>query len=693
MIQAKIIFLALIFLSVISTQSCDVNTPYRTSNGACNNLDDPLLGASGEPWYGITGLGFFNRLNDSLPKERTISNHLYAIENSKDPINRYNISLAEVFFGQFLNHDQELNVDEKSNIYRIIVEEQNDILKFNPMHPNIPYMNLSYSKPFNSTPFQFINGQTSFLDLSTVYGFTSNMTDKLRLHQDGLLMGKNYTVCVYNSNPPPFGNGTCTNETHVLYDLPVSEYTTNIKNDLGLNDFGQDKNFLFSCGDIRCNENIALSMYHTAFFREHNRNARMIKQKNGTLDDEILFQEARKLTIAIYQSIIFREYLPTIIGKDYMQSLVTNFSGYKNVENPATSHVFAGAAFRYGHSSLRAYQCLDQNGCTIDCVPSWTPAYYNFPQTIMPVLGSLGPEGFTIPDLIYNAGGYSNLAYSLVYQLAAEIDNYMDDSFRNLGAGFNPLDIPSADIARGRINGLPDYHTLRAFFFDSIYGKPNCPPNPKITNASDPIECFSYITSNLTAATKLKTMYDRIDRIDPITGMFFEDHELDSPLGPTMARAILREYERKRDNDRFWYENLNFEPEILEYINNRTMVHLMNDNFGISLTSFFHVMPKPAYICPIHSTSTPQSTTQTSSTVTGGTSNIPTTVISITDTPTSASTTSSASSTSGATSASSTPTSSTPTSASSSATTETSINVSNMIVSSLFLIFFVVIGA
>jgi hypothetical protein len=315
----------------------------------------------------------------------------------------------------------------------------------------------------------------------------------------------------------------------------------------------------------------------------------------------------------------------------------------------------------------------------------------------MPVLGSLGPEGFTIPDLIDNAGGYANLAYSLVYQPAAEIDNFMDDSFRNLGAGFSPLDIPAADIARGRINGLPDYHTLRAFFFDSIYGKLNCPDNPKNLNISDPIACFTYITSNVTSATNLKTMYDRIDRIDPITGMFFEDHELDSPVGPTMARAILREYERKRDNDRFWYENpsMNWDPQLLQYINNRTMVNLMNDNFGTSLTSFFHVMPKPVFSCPLKtSTSTPvsSSTTPSTSSTSSSTTATPTTVATLLTTPTTTTTTDTKTSTS-VTSKSSVASSSATSTPSSAATTESKVNVSNMMVSSLVLIFFVVIGA
>jgi len=290
----------------------------------------------------------------------------------------------------------------------------------------------------------------------------------------------------------------------------------------------------------------------------------------------------------------------------------------------------------------------------------------------MPVLGSLGPTGFTIPDIVYNAGGYGNVVYSLVYQQAAEIDNYMDDSFRNLGKGFNPLDIPAADIARGRINGLPDYHTLRVYFYDSIYGKAGCTYNSN-TSSTDPIQCFSYITSNITFATKLQSMFYRVDRIDPIVGMFFEDKQMDSPVGPTMARAILREYERKRDADRYWFLNQTFDQNLLDYITNRTMVQVMNDNFGTNITSFFHVMPQNKNInCP-----STTSTGGTSSSATSGSTTSSTNTNSSTSASSTKSTSSSSTTSSIASSSTSTVTSTTSSISSTSSTASTTSSASS----------------
>jgi hypothetical protein len=550
-------------------------------------LENESLGKAGEAFYSW-GFGFVDRMNDNLPNERTLSNHLFYLEN--EPINRYEISLAEVFFGQFLNHDQEYNLENPQVKYRIFIEEEDD--QFLQAHPGLSSINISYSVLSNpNVPFSYVNQQTSYLDLSTVYGFSDEMTNALRSHVDGLLLAKDYEACTYTDVPPPFGSGVCTEEVSTIPNLPTSEFITGIENHLGLNEFGQDRNFLLSCGDLRCNENAALSFMHVAFFREHNRIAKQLKLENDSLDDETLFQEARKLNIAIFQHIVMDEYVETLLGKNFSALMKYEYTGYNSSVNPSTSHLFAGASFRYGHSSLRSYRCLDQNASVVECVPKWTPPFWGLPQGVMPLLGSLGPTAFTVPELYHNMGGIENVVYSLVYQLAGEVDNVIDNTFRNLGKGFVPLDISAADIARGRINGLPDYHSVRAYFYKPIYGEPDCPFNP-VKNESDPIECFLHITEVLEDAEKLKFFYSRLDRIDAIIGMYFEDHVYDSPLPPTMAISILREYERKRDGDRFWYENNQFDQDTLKMIKERTIVDIINENFNLNLTNFFHTIKK-----------------------------------------------------------------------------------------------------
>ena len=57
----------------------------------------------------------------------------------------------------------------------------------------------------------------------------------------------------------------------------------------------------FCAGDVRVDENMALTSIHTLFMREHNRLARQLKRLNPQWDSETLYQEARKIMGAYSQ--------------------------------------------------------------------------------------------------------------------------------------------------------------------------------------------------------------------------------------------------------------------------------------------------------------------------------------------------------------------------------------------------------
>ncbi len=54
-------------------------------------------------------------------------------------------------------------------------------------------------------------------------------------------------------------------------------------------------------GDVRVDENTALTSIHTLFVREHNRLARALRVLNPTWSSETLYQEARKIVGAYNQ--------------------------------------------------------------------------------------------------------------------------------------------------------------------------------------------------------------------------------------------------------------------------------------------------------------------------------------------------------------------------------------------------------
>jgi len=76
---------------------------------------------------------------------------------------------------------------------------------------------------------------------------------------------------------------------------------------------------LLLIGEIRVNEQLVLTCMHTLMAREHNRIAKALAVINPHWDDEILFQEARRIVIAEIQHVTYNEFLPILLGKDVME--------------------------------------------------------------------------------------------------------------------------------------------------------------------------------------------------------------------------------------------------------------------------------------------------------------------------------------------------------------------------------------
>ena len=103
---------------------------------------------------------------------------------------------------------------------------------------------------------------------------------------------------------------------------------------------------------------------HTLWMREHNRVATLLQNQHEDWSDEKLFQEARRIVIAEYQHIIYKEWLPLVLGEKYMinTGISTLSSGYSKTYfnhlsldgefDPRITNEFATAGFRFGHSLI-----------------------------------------------------------------------------------------------------------------------------------------------------------------------------------------------------------------------------------------------------------------------------------------------------------------------------------------------------
>jgi peroxidase len=124
----------------------------------------------------------------------------------------------------------------------------------------------------------------------------------------------------------------------------------------------QDKDILgnkaktLSTGDVRGNDNPILMVFQILFLREHNFQARRIKKRSPSLDDETVFQEARRMVIALYQHIAYDEYLPTLLGHS-----LPAFKGYDKAINPNPENFFVSVAYRFAHANvLNSFPLVDR---------------------------------------------------------------------------------------------------------------------------------------------------------------------------------------------------------------------------------------------------------------------------------------------------------------------------------------------
>ena len=110
----------------------------------------------------------------------------------------------------------------------------------------------------------------------------------------------------------------------------------------------------FLSGDDRVNQQPPLMALHTVFMRYHNHIANFMAALYPDWSDEVLFQESRKIFIATYQAIIYKELLPVILGekiashKRYALKLEHQgyFEGYDETYDPHVINEFTTSAFR-----------------------------------------------------------------------------------------------------------------------------------------------------------------------------------------------------------------------------------------------------------------------------------------------------------------------------------------------------------
>ena len=360
-------------------------------------------------------------------------------------------------------------------------------------------------------------------------------------------------------------------------------------------------------GDARNVENYVMFIIHNLKLRVHNSRARELSALHPTWNDESLYQEARKYTIANWQHIVYNEIIPIMVGdKAFRKSKLDKKYKDKDYDprvDPRTGNLFAAAAMRWGHSTIphRLYPLDPITGERI--VTNYDQLFEHqsginnpgpSPYAYLHMAGQV--SAFSSPDDYFGwLGGQLNgsnpensILLGAIKQKSQKLDRYVENSIAliEISNCFVPnqaISVPAFTVFRGRTHGLMGYHDLRIRYTrKSLYHERGC--NKPRVGEDDSLECFRALVDDAEYAALLKQVYKRVDNIDPWIGLILEGEsfkEDDALVGKTASEIIIEQFERSRVSDRFWYENSinGFTECEMEEIKNTTFRDLLVKHF------------------------------------------------------------------------------------------------------------------
>ncbi|XP_017488439.1 PREDICTED: chorion peroxidase isoform X1 [Rhagoletis zephyria] len=515
---------------------CDFNARYRTANGVCNNKAHPrLYGAAMVPYRRMVAPDYADGIwlprvshaknGTQLPPARKVSLDIHRA--SYDTDSNFTVMLA--VFGQFLDHDitaTSLSSSEEGESINCCSLPSTNIHPecFSvPILPDDPYyqrynvtcLNFVRSAPAPTGHFgprQQLNQATAFIDASAVYG----NNEQRQRHLRNMLNG---TIRMYK-----------TSDGREL--LPIS---TDLDDGCNRAQMVREGKYCFEAGDDRANENLLLTSMHLLWARHHNYLARGLQAVNPHWDDEMVFQESRKILSAKMAHITYNEFLPILLGRKLAEKkgLLPNANDldapdtYDRNVDPRIANCFAGAAFRFAHTLLPGVLNATRDN--------------NTPEAI-----ELHKMLFN-PFSLWNEHGIDRALLTATNTAVLRVDRFFSYEVTqkifegNTDEDMKPLcglDLVSLNIQRGRDHGLPAYPVFRK----------HC--------KLPPVDTWEEMATAIDADTlqSIRNIYSSPHDVDVYTGALSEPPLDDSIFGPLLACLVSDQFMRLKRGDSHWYE-------------------------------------------------------------------------------------------------------------------------------------------
>ncbi len=596
-------------------------TQVRTLDGSCNNLANPNWGRTDTAYLRVTGANYADGIGRPVagPEARYVSNRVFN-DNAQNLFSENGVTQWGFAWGQFMDHTFGLRQEAGGEDAPIRFNRNDAIEEFTNDLGAIPFMRTPAAPGTGTgtTVRQQLNTVSSYIDGFSVYGSTASRLEWLR---EG-----------------PVDGNLANNGARLLLDsryLPRRQYRGDGPTSPDMAADGRLRGQPYDAmvaGDVRANENIALTATHTLFALEHNR---IVNALPRSLTEAQKFEIARRVVGAEQQYITYTEFLPAL------GVTLAPYRGYRSGVNSSLSNEFAVVGYR-AHSMIhgelepiapsgtyteeqlakleaQGVEVEEEEGNTVLVVPL-NIAFFN-PQLLRdiglgPVLKGLGGE-----PQYKNDEQIDNQLRSVLFQIPVPGNPDCLDGPELPRCFRSVVDLGAVDIARGRDHGMQLYNNMRRTYglpaktsFTSVTGEntDRFPTNDPEVDPADPIndpDIMDFVKlfdgdgnpielgtpeadgeavvgiRRTTLAARLRAIHGgQVGSMDAFTGMLSERHLPGKEMGELQHAIWKRQFENLRDGDRFFYRN---DPALAEIERRygisyrRTLGQVINDNTGV----------------------------------------------------------------------------------------------------------------
>jgi peroxidase len=560
----------------------------RTLDGSQNNLTHPSWGQAGTQYLRVGRPNYADGVSAMVngPSPRYVSNRVFN-DVGQNLFSENGVTQWGWIWGQFLDHDIGLRDETSTGSASLAFDAHDPLESFRNDFGAIAFSRTPAAPGTGvTTPREQLNTISSYIDASNVYGTTGDRLLWLRAGPLSAGATPGAALMLTSNGYLPRRNSRGDTASAPPMDLMGALAAT------------PDRAVV--AGDVRANENIALTMMHTLFAREHNR---VVGALPNWLSAEEKFQVARRVVGAEIQRITYTEFLPA------MGIRLSPYHGYDPSLNAGLGNEFAAVGYRahsmihgefevlvpathYSADQLEAFEAMG-----IEVEESGTDVALEIPLNV----------AFGNPDLLESVGidalvgGLSKRQY----RNDEQIDNTLRSVLFQVPApGVDPAscageivvpgcfsvvsDLGAIDIQRARDHGMPSYNEMRRAYglapktsFMAITGESSqsFPRDPLITG--DPIDDPNILDFTLlrdadgkriapgtpealddavvgvrrtTVAARLKAIYSDVDSVDAFVGMMAERHLRNAEFGELQLAIWTKQFEALRDGDRFFYQ-------------------------------------------------------------------------------------------------------------------------------------------